>query len=53
MILRRTTDSAEAADLALAVLFEVVDTSALSLGGALATAPFALMRPRPRNGGYE
>ncbi|MFF9211496.1 MULTISPECIES: hypothetical protein [unclassified Streptomyces] len=44
---------ADAADLALALLFEAVDTSALTLGGTLATTPFTLVRPHPRNGGYE
>ncbi|MER5598528.1 hypothetical protein [Streptomyces sp. NPDC002265] len=43
----------DSVDLAIALIFEAVDTSALTLGGALASAPFALMRPHPRNGGYE
>ncbi|MGX1542311.1 hypothetical protein [Streptomyces adustus] len=43
----------DAVDLALALIFEVVDTSTLTLGGALVSAPFTLMRPHPRNGGYE
>ncbi|MFG2968656.1 MULTISPECIES: hypothetical protein [unclassified Streptomyces] len=44
---------ADPVDLAIATIFEVVDTSVLTLGGAIATAPFAMMRPHPRNGGYD
>lgn len=44
---------ADSVDLAIATIFEVVDTAVLTLGGAIATAPFTMMRPHPKNdGGY-
>ncbi|MFG3287961.1 hypothetical protein ACGF3G_04010 [Streptomyces sp. NPDC048179] len=45
--------AADPVDLAIALIFEVVDTAVLTLGGAIATAPFTMLRSHPGNDGYQ
>jgi hypothetical protein len=47
------TGSADSADLAIAIIHEVVDTSVLTLGGALASTVFNILTPRNKEGYAE